>query len=63
MSDEIVKTKDEDSTPGENNKKIYMGNIPVQMRDDEVKEWIENFAPIKAYNLVKDPSRAGYSKG
>lgn len=33
------------------------------MRDDEVKEWIENFAPIKAYNLVKDPSRAGYSKG
>lgn len=40
-----------------------MGNIPVQMRDDEVKEWIESFAPIKAYNLVKDPSRVGYSKG
>mmetsp|Transcript_115669 Transcript_115669/g.248529 ORF Transcript_115669/g.248529 Transcript_115669/m.248529 type:complete len:87 (+) Transcript_115669:514-774(+) len=40
-----------------------MGNIPIFMRDDEVKEFVEQWGPLKAFNLVKDLTKPGQSKG
>jgi len=51
------------STHVENDKnKIFLGNLPTNLTDDEVKEFVTTFGPLKSFNLVKD-SATGASKG
>jgi len=42
--------------------KVFLGNIPVNLSDDDVKAFVGTFGPLKAFNLVKDLA-TGQSKG
>jgi RNA recognition motif-containing protein len=42
--------------------KIYIGSIPPQLTDDNVKEILSAFGQLKAFNLVRDPGSV-LSKG
>ena len=42
--------------------KIFIGGIPSYLNEDQIKELLTAFGPLKAFNLVKD-SVTGISKG
>uniref|UniRef100_A0A8C5WIG6 Splicing factor U2AF subunit n=1 Tax=Leptobrachium leishanense TaxID=445787 RepID=A0A8C5WIG6_9ANUR len=42
--------------------KLFIGGLPNYLNDDQVKELLTLFGPLKAFNLVKD-SATGLSKG
>ncbi|CAF0864782.1 unnamed protein product [Rotaria sordida] len=42
--------------------KIFLGGLPNYLTDDQVKELLMSFGPLKAFNLVKDGA-TGLSKG
>ncbi|EPQ14987.1 Splicing factor U2AF 65 kDa subunit [Myotis brandtii] len=42
--------------------KLFIGGLPNYLNDDQVKELLTWFGPLKAFNLVKD-SATGLSKG
>ncbi|XP_067577455.1 splicing factor U2AF 65 kDa subunit isoform X1 [Pseudorca crassidens] len=42
--------------------KLFIGGLPNYLNDDQVKELLTSFGPLKAFNLVKD-SATGLSKG
>ncbi|PWA02392.1 hypothetical protein BB558_001458 [Smittium angustum] len=42
--------------------KIYVGNIPIHLSDDDVIELLSVFGPLRSFILVKD-SMSGVSKG
>ncbi|KAL5018631.1 hypothetical protein ScPMuIL_004353 [Solemya velum] len=42
--------------------KIFLGGLPNYLNEDQVKELLTSFGPLKAFNLVKD-SATGLSKG
>jgi len=42
--------------------KIFLGNLPTTLSDDEVKEFVSTFGQLKAFSLVKD-IETGESKG
>ncbi|XP_067938239.1 splicing factor U2AF 50 kDa subunit-like isoform X2 [Watersipora subatra] len=42
--------------------KIFVGGIPNYLNEDQVKELLVSFGPLKSFNLVKD-SATGLSKG
>ncbi|XP_071488398.1 splicing factor U2AF 50 kDa subunit-like isoform X2 [Diadema antillarum] len=42
--------------------KIFIGGLPNYLNDDQVKELLSSFGPLKAFNLVKD-SATSLSKG
>ncbi|XP_023931364.1 splicing factor U2AF 50 kDa subunit isoform X2 [Lingula anatina] len=42
--------------------KIFIGGLPNYLNEDQVKELLMSFGPLKAFNLVKD-SATGLSKG
>ncbi|CAF4093953.1 unnamed protein product [Rotaria sp. Silwood2] len=42
--------------------KIFIGGLPNYLTDDQVKELLMSFGPLKAFNLVKDAA-TGLSKG
>lgn len=42
--------------------KIFIGGLPNYLNDDQVKELLMSFGPLKAFNLVKDGA-TGLSKG
>ncbi|ELP84237.1 splicing factor u2af large subunit, putative [Entamoeba invadens IP1] len=35
---------------------MYMGNIPLQMSDEQIQKKLENLNPLKKYVVVRDPS-------
>uniref|UniRef100_H0XMB9 Splicing factor U2AF 65 kDa subunit n=1 Tax=Otolemur garnettii TaxID=30611 RepID=H0XMB9_OTOGA len=41
--------------------KLFIGGLPAHLHDDQVKELLTSFGPLKAFNLVKDS--AGLFKG
>jgi len=47
---------------GDGPNKVYVGNLPTFLNDDQVKELLQAFGPLKSFNLVKD-SLTGFSKG
>ncbi|CAK8693064.1 splicing factor U2AF 50 kDa subunit-like [Clavelina lepadiformis] len=42
--------------------KIFVGGLPNYLNEDQVKELLTSFGPLRAFNLVKD-SATGLSKG
>ena len=40
-----------------------MGNIPVNMSDDEVRKICESFGKLKTFNLAKDQTNMDLNKG
>ncbi|CAF1007494.1 unnamed protein product [Rotaria sordida] len=42
--------------------KVFIGGLPNYLNDDQVKELLMSFGPLKAFNLVKDAA-TGLSKG
>lgn len=42
--------------------KIFVGGLPSYLNEDQVKELLSTFGPLKSFNLVKDSSN-GTSKG
>jgi splicing factor U2AF subunit len=42
--------------------KIFVGGIPDYLMEDQIRELLTSFGPLKAFNLVKD-SATGLSKG
>ena len=42
--------------------KIFIGGLPNYLNDDQIRELLTSFGPLKAFNLVKD-SATGLSKG
>lgn len=42
--------------------KIFIGGLPNYLNEDQVKELLVSFGPLKGFNLVKD-SATGLSKG
>ncbi|UJR22478.1 hypothetical protein I4U23_025532 [Adineta vaga] len=42
--------------------KIFIGGLPNYLTDDQIKELLTSFGPLKAFNLVKDGA-TGLSKG
>merc|ERR1712142_2152 len=42
--------------------KIFVGGLPAYLNDDQVKELLISFGPLRAFNLVKDANN-GSSKG
>jgi splicing factor U2AF subunit len=42
--------------------KIFIGGLPVYLNEDQVIELLKSFGPLRAFNLVKDPTN-GTSKG
>jgi len=42
--------------------KIFVGGLPSYLNEDQVKELLATFGPLKSFNLVKD-STSGMSKG
>jgi len=47
---------------GESQHKLFLGGLPNYLNDDQVKELLVSFGPLRAFNLVKDAA-TGYSKG
>lgn len=43
--------------------RIFMGGIPFQMQEDEVRELCESFGKLRSFNLIKDASQVGMNKG
>lgn len=43
--------------------RIYMGNIPSNMGDMDVKKMCESFGRLRSFNLVKDPQNPDMNKG
>ena len=43
--------------------RLYMGCIPANMSDAEVKKMCESFGRLKSFNLVKDPANPDINKG
>ncbi len=35
-------------------RRIFMGGIPPQMQEDEVRQMCESFGKLKNFNLIKD---------
>lgn len=35
--------------------KVFVGGLPYHLKDEEVKELLSAFGPLKAFNLVRDP--------
>jgi len=51
------------STQVENDQnKIFLGPLPVNLTDDDVKKLVTSFGPLRAFSLVKD-IKSGQSKG
>jgi len=44
-------------------KRVFMGGIPFQMQDDEVRQLCESFGKLKSFNLIKDTQSNGINKG
>jgi len=44
------------------NNKVFLGNLPTNLTDEDVKQFVTTFGPLKAFNLVKDLT-TGVSKG
>eukprot|EP00005_Dracoamoeba_jomungandri_P010424 CAMPEP_0174277460 /NCGR_PEP_ID=MMETSP0439-20130205/60942_1 /TAXON_ID=0 /ORGANISM="Stereomyxa ramosa, Strain Chinc5" /LENGTH=584 /DNA_ID=CAMNT_0015369783 /DNA_START=24 /DNA_END=1778 /DNA_ORIENTATION=+ len=42
--------------------KIFIGGLPAYLNEEQVKELLSSFGPLKSFNLVKD-SETGNSKG
>jgi len=42
--------------------KIFIGGLPANLNEEQVKDLLQTFGPLKAFNLVKDIS-TGLSKG
>ena len=42
--------------------KLFVAGLPVYLNDDQVKELLISFGPLRAFNLVKDTNN-GSSKG
>ena len=42
--------------------KIFLGGVPPYLTEEQVKELLTAFGPLKSFNLVKDPA-TGLSKG
>ncbi|XP_007538008.1 splicing factor U2AF 65 kDa subunit-like [Erinaceus europaeus] len=42
--------------------KLFIGSLPNYMKEDQIKEMLAFFGPLKAFNLIKD-SATGLSKG
>jgi len=38
--------------------KVFIGGLPYHLNDEEVKELLSAFGPLKAFNLVRDPGAA-----
>lgn len=38
--------------------KIFIGSLPVYLGEDQIKELLQSFGPLKAFNLVKDSTTA-----
>ena len=36
--------------------KLYMGNLPTYLTEDEIKKMVEAIGPVKYFNLAKDSS-------
>lgn len=47
---------------GDGPNKMFVGGLPAYLNDDQVKELLQAFGPLKSFNLVKD-SLTGFSKG
>lgn len=47
---------------GDSPHKVFVGGLPNYLNDDQVKELLIAFGPLRAFNLVKD-STTGLSKG
>lgn len=53
----VVSTEVPDSTH-----KLFIGSLPNYMKEDQIKEMLAFFGPLKAFNLIKDRAM-GLSKG
>jgi splicing factor U2AF subunit len=42
--------------------KVFIGGIPYNLTEDQIKEILSSYGPLNAFNLVKDPT-TGLSKG
>jgi splicing factor U2AF subunit len=42
--------------------KIFMGGLPANLQEEQIKELATAFGPLKAFNLIKDGA-TGTSKG
>uniref|UniRef100_A0A7S1T4K8 Splicing factor U2AF subunit n=1 Tax=Compsopogon caeruleus TaxID=31354 RepID=A0A7S1T4K8_9RHOD len=42
--------------------KVFIGGIPYHLTEDQIKELLQSFGPLAAFNLIKD-SNTGLSKG
>lgn len=43
--------------------RIYMGGIPYNMSEADVKSMCESFGKLKSFNLIKDPANPDLNKG
>ena len=43
--------------------RVYMGNIPLNMSDKDVRNMCESFGRLKSFTLVKDPANPELNKG
>ena len=44
-------------------KRVFMGGIPFQMQESEVRQLCESFGKLKSFNLIKDTQANGMNKG
>lgn len=42
--------------------KVFVGGIPYNLTEDQIKELLQSYGPLKAFNLIKEPN-TGMSKG
>ncbi len=47
----------------ESDNKLYMGGIPLNAKEYEVRELVESFGQLKLFNLVKDPNNEDLNRG
>lgn len=47
----------------ESDNKLYMGGIPLNAKEYEVRELVESFGQLKLFNLVKDPNNEELNRG
>lgn len=43
--------------------RIFMGNLPTNMPEEDIRRMIESFGRLKSFSLVKSSKTAGHSRG
>lgn len=58
----LKQNRNTQSKSSDDEHKLYIQNLPHDLKDDQIKDILEQFGKLKAFNIIKDPN-TGLNKG